>query len=111
MAAYYHHVGYGCSPWYATQPGTEAHTIWAQSGTCGYIGPGCTAEVLEVLLEARAYLQELRVVTDAVEFTLSVTPTGTARPSEVANLLGISDASINHLCLRTRIHWRDRETC
>jgi radical SAM-linked protein len=41
--------------------------------------------------DVRPYLAALRVLPDAVEMDLTVTPTGTARPDEVLRLLGLAD--------------------
>jgi radical SAM-linked protein len=42
-------------------------------------------------LNVRPYLAGLRVLPDALEMDLIVTPTGTARPDEVLHLLGLAD--------------------
>ena len=39
----------------------------------------------------RPYLRDLRVLPDALEMDLVVTPGGTARPEEVLGLLGLGD--------------------
>jgi hypothetical protein len=43
---------------------------------------------------------------DAVEFTLKVTEAGTARPAEVAGLLGYDKNAINHRIRRMDVAWR-----
>jgi radical SAM-linked protein len=42
-------------------------------------------------LDARRYLRDLRVLPDAVELDLWVTPNGTARPDELLGVLGLGD--------------------
>src|SRR5262249_23202830 len=42
-------------------------------------------------INIRPYLRNLRILPDAVEMDLLVTPTGTARPDDVLRLLGLSD--------------------
>jgi radical SAM-linked protein len=42
-------------------------------------------------LDVRRYLRDLRLLPDALEMDLVVTPNGTARPDEVLGLLGLGD--------------------
>lgn len=57
-------------------------------------------------LNLRDFVREIRVLGDAVEFTLAVTPAGSARPRELLTALGIdADASL-HRVRRTHIEWQ-----
>lgn len=56
-------------------------------------------------IDVRPYLTNVSLKDNAVEFTLRVTTTGTARPAEIAELLGISAGSINHRIRRMEIQW------
>ncbi len=56
-------------------------------------------------VDLRPYLVEMRVDGDAVEFTLRVTDSGTAKPAEIAGLLGCDARSINHRIQRMEIRW------
>ncbi len=56
-------------------------------------------------IDVRPYLTNVSLKDNAVEFTLRVTTTGTARPAEIAELLGISAVSINHRIRRMEIQW------
>lgn len=56
-------------------------------------------------MDIRPYLLELRTDGSSVEFTLSVTGSGTARPAEVAGLLGYDPVSINHRIERLEVQW------
>jgi radical SAM-linked protein len=56
------------------------------------------------VVDLRPFLRDLRVLPDALEFDLWVTPKGTARPEEVLSLLGLDDltaggAIIERTCL------------
>jgi radical SAM-linked protein len=42
-------------------------------------------------IDVRPYLQDLRLLQDALEIDLSVTSSGTARPEEILGLLGLED--------------------
>lgn len=57
-------------------------------------------------IDIRPYLLEMHIDGAAVEFTLRVTGNGTARPSELAELLGYGARSINHKIRRLDIQWR-----
>ena len=57
-------------------------------------------------LDVRPYLAEMRLGGDAVDFVLRVTESGTARPAEIAGLLGYDQDSINHRIQRIEIQWR-----
>jgi hypothetical protein len=57
-------------------------------------------------LDLKPYLGNLSLVDQTLEFTLLITETGSARPAEVAALLGFDPAAINHRIRRVRILWR-----
>jgi len=57
-------------------------------------------------VDIRPYIVDIRVVPQAVEFTLHVTGGGTAKPAEIAGLLGYDAGSINHRIRRMEIQWR-----
>lgn len=56
--------------------------------------------------DVRPFLADLRAVEDGVEFTLRVSQDGTAKPAEVAGLLGYDAATINHRIRRLEVQWR-----
>jgi radical SAM-linked protein len=75
------------------------------------------ADVLEVersilkkgqhrIVDIRPYLGDLRVDGDAVTFTLRVTDAGTAKPAEVAALLGLDPGAINHRIRRLEVRMK-----
>ena len=55
--------------------------------------------------DIRPYLVEIRIGEGGVEFTLRVTGRGTARPAEVAGLLGFDAKAINHKITRLHVTW------
>lgn len=57
-------------------------------------------------VDIRPYLLEMHADGAAVEFTLRITGDGTARPAELAGLLGCGARSINHKIRRLDIQWR-----
>jgi radical SAM-linked protein len=58
--------------------------------------------------DARPYLNDIRILADALELDLRVTPTGTARPDEVLALLGLDDLLAAGAVLeRTRLELHD----
>lgn len=57
------------------------------------------------VINVRPFLQELCVQEDGVQFTLRVAGDGTAKPSEIAGLLGIETDSINHRVRRLEVRW------
>ena len=57
-------------------------------------------------VDIRPYLLDIHLDCDAIEFTLAVTGAGTAKPAEVAGLLGYDDNAINHRIRRVEVHWR-----
>jgi radical SAM-linked protein len=56
--------------------------------------------------DVRPFIADLRAAEDGVEFTLRVSQDGTAKPAEVAGLLGYDAATINHRIRRLEVHWR-----
>jgi len=57
-------------------------------------------------VDIRPYIVTLAVRSDAVEFTLHVTPAGTARPSEIAGLLGYDANAVKHRMRRMEVQWQ-----
>jgi radical SAM-linked protein len=57
-------------------------------------------------IDVRSYLLDLGLVEGAVEFTLRVTEGGTARPAEIAEVLGYDPAAIHHRICRMEIRWQ-----
>ena len=57
-------------------------------------------------VDIRPYLVDIRVDHDAVEWTLRVTERGTARPSEIAGLLGYDSKTMNYRIRRMEVRWR-----
>lgn len=57
-------------------------------------------------MDIRPYLVAIRVEDNRVDFTLRVTGSGTAKPAEVAGLLGYDMDSINHRIRRMEIQWQ-----
>ena len=58
----------------------------------------------------RPFLVELKKDGDAVEFTLRVTREGTARPREIAQLLGFDADTITHHIRRMAVQWLSDES-
>jgi len=56
--------------------------------------------------DVRPFIAELWTVENGVEFTLRVSQDGTAKPAEVAGLLGYDAATINHRIRRLEVQWR-----
>lgn len=57
-------------------------------------------------IDIRPYLLEMHADGAGVVFTLRITGDGTARPAELAELLGCGARSINHKIRRLDIQWR-----
>ena len=57
-------------------------------------------------VDIRPYIADFRVRGGGVEFTLRVTGDGSAKPAEVAGLLGYDADSINHRIRRLEVKWR-----
>jgi len=56
-------------------------------------------------VDVRPYLADIRIDGNVIEFTLRVTGGGTAKPAEIAGLLGFDPGSINHRIQRLEIQW------
>lgn len=54
----------------------------------------------------RPYVMEIRADGSAVEFSLEISERGTAKPGEIAGLLGYDPKTINHRICRTAVHWQ-----
>ncbi len=59
-----------------------------------------------VRLDLRPYLDSIDVAPDGVYFTIHVTGGGSARPSEVCDLLGFGEEHVNHLIRRLEVVWQ-----
>lgn len=59
-----------------------------------------------VTLDVRPYIVELLADDSAAYFRLKVTGRGTARPAEIAGLLGFPATSINHQIRRLEVQWQ-----
>ena len=57
-------------------------------------------------IEIRPYIVCVSAPGDAIEFTLRVTPEGTARPAEIAALMGYDAKTINHRIRRMEVQWQ-----
>ena len=57
------------------------------------------------VVDIRPYIVDCAFEDDAVGFTLRVTPGGSARPAEVAGLLGFEARMVNHRIRRVEIQW------
>ncbi len=57
-------------------------------------------------VDIRPFIAELSVDGDAVEFSLRMIGGGSAKPAEVASLLGCDAGSINHRIERLEVQWR-----
>lgn len=58
------------------------------------------------VLDIRGYLDSIEYAGEFVEFTLRVTGAGTAKPAEIAGLLGFDPRTINHRIRRMEIQWQ-----
>jgi hypothetical protein len=62
-------------------------------------------------VDLRPFLRDIRVLTDALEIDLWVTPKGTARPEEVLALLGLDDLTAEGAVVeRTRLELHGHQT-
>ena len=61
-------------------------------------------------IDMRSFLIEASMERDGVAFTLRVTPGGTARPREVAALLGFDSESVAFGIRRIAVEWQSQET-
>lgn len=57
-------------------------------------------------IDVRPYVDAIDIVDGAVEMTLRVTENGTAKPAEIAALLGYPADSVNHRIRRLEIRWQ-----
>ena len=57
-------------------------------------------------MDVRPFLDHLEILDRAVEFELIVTQAGTAKPAEIAALLGFDDVSINNRIRRVAVDWQ-----
>lgn len=57
------------------------------------------------VVDVRPYLLHIGVEGNAVEFTLRVTGSGTARPAEIAGLMGFEPTAVNHRIRRLEVQW------
>jgi len=57
-------------------------------------------------VDVRPYVDVLCLEDAVVKFTLRCTERGTAKPSEIAGLLGFNPNFVNHRIRRTQIQWR-----
>ena len=75
-----------------------------------------SAETLEVertdggatrrrMIDVRPYIVNIEIHDDAVEFTLRVSPAGSARPVEILTLLGLDAEAVGHRIERLAVQW------
>lgn len=57
-------------------------------------------------IDIRPYLLHLAADGDCIRFSLQVTGSGAARPSEVCRVLGFEDQFVNHCMRRLRVTWK-----
>lgn len=57
-------------------------------------------------VDVRPYVRAIDLIDGAVEMTLLVTKTGTAKPAEIAALLGYPANAVNHRIRRLEITWQ-----
>lgn len=57
-------------------------------------------------VDVRPWILDMSIDGDAVTFTLTVSERGTAKPAEIAGLLGYEPGAINHRIRRTAVTWR-----
>jgi len=57
-------------------------------------------------VDIRPYLLALSMANHLIEFTLLVTGQGSAKPAEIAGLLGFNPQTINHQLRRMEVRWR-----
>ena len=61
------------------------------------------------IIDVRQYIESLSVSETSVDFVLRLTGTGTAKPAEVARVLGFEAGSINHRIRRMEVRWRSTQ--
>ncbi|MGB0717002.1 MAG: TIGR03936 family radical SAM-associated protein [Phycisphaerae bacterium] len=57
-------------------------------------------------IDLRPYLLDMKADEEAIHFTLQVTGSGAAKPSEIAGLLGFDAKFVNHCMRRLRVTWK-----
>ncbi len=83
----------------------------------GQIAKVLSAETIEVerkkpgdatvkIVDIRPYIMEIRTEGTTVDFSLTISERGTAKPGEIAGLLGYDPKTINHRIRRLAVHWR-----
>jgi len=65
--------------------------------------PGDTATKI---VDIRPYIMEIRTDGTTIDFSLTISQRGTAKPGEIAGLLGHDPKTINHRIRRLFVHWR-----
>jgi len=58
------------------------------------------------MINVRPYVKEMHLAGQTVVFTLLITRSGTAKPAEIAALLGYNPDSINHRIRRMEVRWQ-----
>ena len=61
-------------------------------------------------INVRPSIVDIQLNSNGVDFTLCVTSSGTAKPAEIAALLGFDPDSINHRIRRTEIQWQQQQS-
>ncbi len=56
-------------------------------------------------IDVRPYIAEIVIQGDAVEFTLRITPGGTAKPAEIVTLLGLDTEAVGYRIRRLDVQW------
>jgi len=59
-------------------------------------------------VDIREYIMDMRILECAVEFTLRITGRGTARPAEIAGILGLEADTANHRIRRVEVQWHQK---
>jgi radical SAM-linked protein len=57
-------------------------------------------------IDVRPYILDISMDRDAVDFILRVTGAGTAKPAEIAGLLGYDTRGVNHGIRRMEVRWQ-----
>ncbi len=57
-------------------------------------------------VDARAYIVDMNLTGDTVEFELRVVNGGGVKPAELAALIGYDAAAVNHRIKRMEIYWK-----
>ncbi len=61
------------------------------------------------MIDVRQYVESVSVSENSVDFVLRLTGTGTAKPAEIAQVLGFEADSINHRIRRMEVRWRSKQ--